>query len=148
MELDSAVFRACKILVDHFEECLARTKAGMSAGFHSRVFSHFLHPEVCFVSSGKSKAVIDGEPSHLEHVVPCVVLFSEVCRLLEANIEKEKIAHYLSKHWKVAYISKAEAKLLDSKDQLNLKKSMPEGWAFETGDTFARLNLAGIELVQ
>jgi len=146
MKLEVAVLRACYILVEHFEEIIERKKAGLSAGFHSRIFSHFLHPEMHFVSAGRSQAVISGDRAHLEHVVPCVVLFNEVCRLLESKLAKEEIARYLSIYWKVAHISKDEAKMLDSKNKLNLKKSMPSGWDFETGDTFARLKLAGIEL--
>jgi len=28
-----------------------------------------------------------------------------------------------------------------------LKKTMPEGWSFEEGDVFARLKVAGIEIL-
>ncbi len=146
MELEEAVLSACKILVEHFSEAQKRKENGVWEGFHSRIFSHFLHPETYFVFAGNSQSVLDGDRPHLEHVVPCVILYKEVCRLLKLKNDKDLIAQYLAKHWKVAFISKDEAKKLDSKNQLNLKKTMPEGWDFETGDTFARLNLAGIKL--
>ena len=47
----------------------------------------------------------------------------------------------LMKHWKVALITKDQAREIDR----HYKSEMPEGWTFETGDTMARLS--GIELL-
>lgn len=143
MDNAESVYRAALLLVEHFKDCMERE----GKGIHSRVFTHFLHPEKDFVAAGQSQSVIDGESIHPEHVVPCAVLISETCRLIKENMPKSKIAELLAKHWKVAYISKNQANYLDSKDGLNLKHRMPDGWKFETGDTFARLKLAKIDLL-
>lgn len=144
MEIAESVFKASLLLVEHFGDCLRRG----GKGIHSRVFSHILHPEKDFVFAGASQAVIDGEKIHPEHVVPCAVLISETCRLINEGMPNDEIAKLLSKHWRVAYISKKQADYLDTKNGLNLKNSMPPDWKFETGDTFARLELAKIQLLQ
>lgn len=143
MDNRESVYRASLLLVKHFKDCLERE----GKGFHSRVFSHFLHPEIHFVYAGQSQEVKNGAPAHPEHVVPCAVLFKEACRLIMQGVPDPEVAGLLSKHWKVAYISKNEASRLDSKNGLNLKDKMPEGWGFEDGDTFERLSRAGIELL-
>lgn len=143
MNNSESVYRASLLLVRHFKDCIERG----GKGFHSRVFSHFLHPEIDFVGAGQSQEVKNGEPAHLEHIVPCVVLFSETCRLIGDGVPDAEIAGLLAKHWKVAYISKKEAFRLDSKKELNLKKDMPPGWTFESGDTYERLKMADITLL-
>ncbi|MDH5205188.1 MAG: hypothetical protein OEW36_05960 [Hylemonella sp.] len=142
MDNTESVYRASLHLVRHFKDCLERD----GKGFHSRVFNYFLHPEGDFVGAGQSQEVINGEPVHPEHVVPCAVLIEESCRLLEKGVSETEIARLLSKHWKIAYISKAQAAHIDSKEGLNLKNSMPDGWHFESGDTYERLKRAGITL--
>jgi len=114
-------------------------------GRHSRVFSYFLHPEMDFVGVGKSQEVIDGKAPHPEHVVPCIVLINESCRLLKEGVPETEVARLLSKHWKIVLISKEEAGRLDSKDGTGLKCRMPENWRFESGDTYERLKQAGIK---
>lgn len=143
MDNNESVYRASLLLVKHFRDCIERN----GKGFHSRVFSHFLHPEIDFIGAGKSQEVIDGEPAHLEHIVPCSVLYKESCRLITGSMPEDKVAQLLAKHWKVAYISKKQASQLDSKSGLDLKHRMPDGWCFESGDTYERLNLAKIELL-
>ena len=143
MEKSESVFRASLLLVKHFKDCLERG----GKGFHSRIFTYFLHPEADFVGVGQSQEVIDGEPAHPEHVVPCAVLIEEACRLIELGNPEEDIARLMSKHWKIAFISKKQAAHLDSKDGLNMKHSMPSGWYFESGDTYDRLKGAGIDLL-
>lgn len=143
MDNNESVYRASLLLVQHFRDCLERDRKGL----HSRVFSHFLHPEFDFVGAGRSQDVINGEPVHPEHVVPCAVLIEETCRLIKQGALDAEIARLLSKHWKIALISKKQANHLDSKDRLNLKHTMPDGWCFENGNTYERLNMAGIELL-
>lgn len=146
MDKNESVYRASLLLVQHFKDCLERD----GKGFHSRVFSHFLHPEVDFVGAGRSQEVIDGEPVHPEHVVPCAVLYEEACRLINGGTPDTEIARLMSKHWKIALISKKQANHLDTKRAnggLGLKNTMPSDWRFESGDTFERLKLAGIELL-
>lgn len=116
------------------------------AGQHTRLFNYILHPEEEFVAVGRSQEVIDGAPPHPEHVVPCSKLVTESFRLIEEGIPKDKIAELLAKHWKIVYVSKSQAKYLDTKEGLNLKYKMPNGWCFEAGDTYARLKLANIEI--
>ena len=142
MDNEKTIYKTSLLLVEHFKDCLERDDRGI----HSRIFSHILHPEQNFVTVGQSQEVIDGAKAHPEHVVPCAVLIGESCRLINENMPKVSIAKLLSKHWKIAYISKDQANFLDTKKGLNLKHSMPEGWCFETGDTYARLNKASIKL--
>lgn len=139
---DEIVYRTCKTVVqlirNHFDED--------RGGIHSRVFSHMLHPERNFVCIGQSEAVRSGEKAHPEHVVPCKVLIQEILRLLsEKRLPDDEIATLLQKHWKIALISKEQAKHIDF--DLAFKSKMPNGWKFETGDTLARLQSAKISLV-
>jgi len=103
-----------------------------------------LHPEKEFVYLGVSTELNNGEKHHHEHVVPCVVLIVECFRLINENHSDEYIAELLKKHWKVAHITKNQALKLDQ--ELRLKNTMPKEWSFETGDTLARLKVAGIVL--
>lgn len=139
---EESVYKASLLLVEHFQYCIARD----GKGIHSRIFSYILHPEVDFVAVGQSKEVIDGAEAHPEHIVPCATLISESFRLIKENVPKEKIAKLLAKHWKIVYISKDQASYLDTKKGLNMKFKMPNDWCFETGDTFARLKLADIQI--
>jgi hypothetical protein len=143
MDKKESVFRASLLLVKHFKDCLDRGGKGL----HSRVFTYFLHPETEFVGVGQSQEVIDGEPVHPEHLVPCSALIDETCRLIKQEKPEDEIANLLSKHWKIAFISKRQASYIDSKEGLNLKNTMPSGWDFENGDTYERLHRAGITLL-
>jgi len=143
MNNEESVYRTSLLLVEHFNNCIQRS----GKGIHTRIFSHILHPEQEFVAIGCSKEVIDGAKAYPEHVVPCATLINESFRLIEDGMAKEDIAKLLAKHWKIVYISKVQATYLDTKKGLNLKYKMPEGWTFETGDTFARMKLAKIEVL-
>ncbi|WP_114416167.1 hypothetical protein [Marinospirillum perlucidum] len=142
MDKEESVYRASILLVKHFQDCLEREGLGL----HSRIFNFILHPEFYFVGVGESQEVIDGEPAHPEHIVPCAVLIEESCKLIKQGVSTEKIAGLLSKHWKIGMISKRQASYIDSKCGLGLKNKMPEDWSFETGNTYERLKLANIEL--
>ena len=134
-------YRACKALVGLFRD---QVEANLDC-VHSRIFNFILHPESKYVHCGTSAAAKTGEAPHPEHVVPCAVLINESFRLIrEGRVSDEEIASLLQKHWKIATISKAEAKKLDS--ELSLKSTMPENWRFEDGDAFARLKMARIEI--
>lgn len=135
------VQKTCCLLISHFRNLVEHG----GFGFHTRLFSHMLHPEHRFVFAGESQAVTEGTSRHPEHVVPCAKLITECQRLIrEGSLSDEEIASLLSKHWKVATITKEEQRLLDY--ELGLKSDMPSGWRFEDGDTFARFSLAGIVL--
>ena len=141
IETEEIHYRACKALVALFRD---QVEAKLNC-VHSRIFNYVLHPESKYVNCGMSPEAKAGEPPHPEHVVPCSVLINECFRLIEENNHSdEEIAKLLQKHWKIATISKSEAKILDSK--LRLKSKMPEGWRFEDGDTLARLKEAGITI--
>lgn len=145
MNKDDSVYKTALLLVEHFDYCIQRD----GKGIHSRVFSHILHPEEYFVAVGSSREVTEGAAPHPEHIVPCSTLISESFRLLKERIPKSEIAALLAKHWKIVYISKEQARILDTKKGggLNLQYKMPPGWNFETGDSYARLNLAKIEVL-
>lgn len=142
MDKNEIVYETCILIVRHFRNLI--THDGF--GFHSRIFSHMLHPEKEFVFIGTSGEVTHETPIHPEHVVPCAVLISECRRLILENFSDSEIASLLQKHWKIAHITKQQAIKLDSAP-LNLKSKMPPGWNFETGDTVVRLRAAGIELI-
>lgn len=137
------VYETCLLLVAHFRNLLFN---GKNFGFHTRLFSHMLHPEREFVFAGKSTKVDSDTPTHPEHVVPCAVLVTECQRLIkEGQYSDPEIARLLQKHWRVAAITRDEQKRLDS--DLKLKSKMPDGWTFDNGDTFARFTVAQIELI-
>ncbi len=105
-----------------------------------------LHWEYDFVGIGTSKEAADKGEFHPEHVVPCAVMITEVKRLIsEGILSDDEIAKLLKKHWKIARITKDQAKYIDYK--LGLKSSMPDGWSFEGGDTLARLKEANISII-
>lgn len=136
------VYKTCLLLVRHFKNLTELD----SYGFNSRIFEHMLHPERHFVFAGTSASVTPDAKTHPEHIVPCAVMIHECKRLIkEGLLPEEEIAALLQKHWKVAIITKEEQKCLDF--EKGLKSTMPDGWRFEDGDTFARLNNAGIRLV-
>ena len=139
------VYATCLLLVAHFRNLIQFSSNNL--GFHTRVFSHMLHPEKDFVYAGKSKKVTSETPTHPEHVVPCATLVTECQRLIKAGTHSdEAIAALLQKHWKLATITKGEQETLDAKSKLGYKSSMPPDWTLETGDTFERFKRAGIDL--
>jgi hypothetical protein len=143
MDKKESVYKTSLLLVKHFSYCAQRN----GKGIHSRIFSYILHPEAEFVAIGRSQEVINGADPYPEHVVPCATLISESIRLINEGMPESEIAELLAKHWKIVFISKEQAKYLDSKDGKNLKDKMPPGWKFETGNTFERLKLANIEVL-
>lgn len=134
------VLKTCTLLVAHFRHLLEHG----GSGFHTRLFSHMLHPEVQFVFAGTSIAVQPGVPTHPEHVVPCAVLISECRRMIQEGAPDAQIAALLARHWKLATITKEEQRHLDY--HWGYKSKMPPGWRFEDGDTFARFRAANIVL--
>ncbi|MGJ0483974.1 MAG: hypothetical protein ACR65R_05490 [Methylomicrobium sp.] len=138
---EEIVYRTCKTVVRHIRNHVEEDRGGI----HTRLFSHILHPENDFVCLGKSSATNSSEDTHPEHVVPCVVLVEETRRLIrEGQLTDDDIAKLLQKHWKIALITKNEARTIDY--ELGYKSTMPEGWCFETGDTLARLRAANINI--
>ena len=136
------IYKTCKVLVQHFRNLLEAELGG----FNSRIFQYMLHLEYDFVGIGASKEAINNDEFHPEHVVPCAVMIAEVNRLIsEDNLSDDEIAKLLKRHWKIARITKDQAKHIDFK--LGYKSSMPDGWNFEEGDTLARLKEANISII-
>ena len=132
--------KSCKLIVqlvrNHVEE--------RRGGLHTRIFSHILNPEADYVCAGVSREAAEVPRSkwYLEHVVPCRTLVVELRRLVIQNsMSDDRIAALLRKHWKVAWITKDQAREIDK----HYKSDMPRGWNFESGDTLVRLS--GIELL-
>jgi hypothetical protein len=145
MNLEQEVYKTALLLVEHFSHFEQRRKIDLDyTGRHTRLFQNILHPEWYFVGYGKTKETLTDNEMYPEHVVPCTVLMDECERLIADGMAYEEIAKLLVKHWKIVYITYAQAKSLDTRSGINLKSKMPEGWRFETGDTFARLKLANI----
>jgi hypothetical protein len=139
---EEIVFRACKALVGLFRDQIESGRRCV----HSRIFNYVLHPEEEYVQCGRSRALKAGDKPHPEHVVPCKVLQDECFRLIEhGTLTDSEIATLLQRHWKIAKITKEEARRLDS--EMKLKSSMPGNWRFEDGDTFARFEVANISIV-
>lgn len=131
----------CRLVIAH----VRNVDRHGGAGLHTRLFSHLLHPEERFVFAGRSSRLSEGQASRLEHVVPCAVLLSETRRLIGQGMSDAIVASLLARHWRVARITTDEQRMLD--DALGLKSTMPTGWCFETGETLARFNAAGITLL-
>ena len=88
------VLKTCILLVSHFRN-LHENKG---LGFHTRLFSHILHPEREFVFAGRSVNVNQDTDTHPEHIVPCAVLISECRRMISQGATDEQIAPLLAKH--------------------------------------------------
>ncbi len=81
-----------------------------------------------------------------EHVVPRVVLCRICHQMLSEDSSEDslqRIAEVIKRHLKIVQITEEEQVRLDQ--HCHLKDSMPPDWHYETGDTFARLDVAGIE---
>lgn len=139
---DDFVYRTCQTVVRHIRNHVEEGRGGI----HTRLFSHILHPERDFVYLGQSAEAAAGIDTHCEHVVPCAVLIAETRRLIqEDQLDDDEIAKLLQKHWKIALVTKKQARHIDF--ELGYKSKMPTGWNFETGDTLARLDKANIALL-
>ena len=143
---EDTVLKTCILIVQHFKQRL-------EAHTHTRIFSHILHPEIEYIYEGQSEKVKQ-EAVRIEHVVPCKVLTIETKKLIrEAKYSDLEIAEFLRKNWRVAKITKEEARLLDNSPKnksypgLGLRSSMPDGWCFLKDDPLARLKKANITLI-
>jgi hypothetical protein len=144
MNQEELVYQTCILLIKHFKNLIDAEHIG----FNSRIFQHMLHWEYDFVGIGHSAEVnLEAEiHPHPEHVVPCAFLIEESRRLIiEGRLSDEEIARLLQKHWKIARITREQARYIDF--ELGYKSTMPPGWSFENGDTLARLNLANIAII-
>lgn len=104
----------------------------------------FLEPIIpsSFVLVGQSKG---GNATYNEHVVPRIILREQCHDMLRLDSSEESlsnIALFIRRFLKIVKITKDEQVRLDV--DLGLKQKMPDGWTFDTGDVFARLDVAGI----
>lgn len=95
-----------------------------------------------FVTVGESVA----GKEHREHVIPRNVICYQCHKMFEEDSSIEAVAKFIRKHLQIVYISKEEQQKLDRGNQLNLRQRMPDGWSFDNGDLYARLNAAGIKV--
>lgn len=105
----------------------------------SRVFIEPIVPNA-FVLVGRSP-----NGAYKEHVVPRVLICEECHRMFERDSSDEalhSVARFIGKFLKVVLITQEEQRRLDY--ELGLKQRMPDGWTFETGSVFARLEAACI----
>lgn len=116
MNKQETIYQTSLILAQHFSDCIERKKADMPSGIHSRILSHILHPELDFVAVGRSQEVVDGAIPYPEHIVPCATIIWESIRLLEEGKSQEEVAKLIAKHWKIVFISKKQAKFIDTKE--------------------------------
>lgn len=140
---DEIVFRTCQLVVRHIRNHVEENREGI----HTRLFSHFLHPETEFVLLGHSPEALASprDQWHLEHIVPCTALIVNTRRLIEeGRLPDDEISRLLQRHWKLAYITKKQANHLDH--ELKLKWDMPAGWDYEAGDTLHRLKIGHITI--
>ena len=146
-EKNKLIFQTCLLLVRHITNLVEHEKStGVRIGYHSRIFDSLLHPQEYFISLGKSEKLLDGVQGRIEHVVPCAYIVEKLEELIkEQKYTQEELAHALQKNWKVAHITKEEAKFMDF--NLKLKSTMPKDWDFMTGRPEIRLEAAGIRLV-
>lgn len=115
-------------------------------GGHSRLFDTLIHERLIFI--GESKESRKTKEKYPEHVVPCAYLRNLAFDMyIEDKAKIEEVELMLMRLLSIAHISNAEQSKLDSKDQLNLKSTMPEGWEYPEGSRNARLEKANIELV-
>ena len=80
-----------------------------------------------------------------EQLVPCAFLRDLAFKMYWDGKSEKHVAEMLRRLLCIAYITPAEAHLLDI--ELGLKTTMPDGWSLETGSVMARLEEAGIQLV-
>lgn len=77
--------------------------------------------------------------------MPCTFLRDLAFKMYWDGKSEKHIAEMLRRLLCIAYITPAEAHLLDN--ELGLKTTIPDGWNFESGSVKARLEEAGIQLV-
>lgn len=110
-------------------------------GAHSRCFEYYVPAEHVPMGYGKNGG------THPEHVVPCAALRDRCLARFAKGASVEEVAKEIRPFLIIVMINDAEWAYLDrspASGGLGLKYTMPVDWAFETGDAFARLHVAGI----
>lgn len=98
----------------------------------SRCLDYFVHGSLLPQGRG-----LEGKPTYREHVVPCVLLCIEATTMLQHTLSVEEVAEWIQPYLRVVWIDPQFACKLDG--ELKLKTTMPQGWAFGRGCTYARL---------
>jgi hypothetical protein len=126
-----AFLRVARILYEQWEEF---------GGGDTRLFEWLIDDSL--TPGGTSKKGSDWR----EHVVPRAVIRDVCLDIFRSGGSIEQAAAVIGRCLKVTRIAKEEAELLDFK--LGLRSSMPPGWDYRTGNPFARVAAAGIELIE
>lgn len=106
-------------------------------GPHSRCLEYFV-PDA-LLPQGRG---LEGNPTHREHVVPCVLLCEEATQMLKHAIAVDEVAKWIEPYLRIVCIDPQFAAKMDV--ALRLKTTMPQGWAFGRGCIYARLHEADI----
>ena len=125
-----AIKRVAEVIYGQWEE---------ESGTHSRIFEVLVSDYL--VADGES---VKGN-NYREHAVPCVLIRDQARDMYENGFSVKEVCRMIEKHLRIVYISKEEAKYLDT--IMGLKEKMPEDWEFGKSDPLARITEAGIELV-
>ncbi len=83
----------------------------------------------------------DENRTYREHVVPCICIHTEIMHrvVYDSTCTPDKIAKFIRKNLKIAYITDEDQKKIDS--TLGWKVNMPNGWKWGD-DILARLKLS------
>ena len=95
-----------------------------------------------FVIVGESAAGRENR----EHVIPRNIICYRCHEMFSAGSSTEAVAAFIRRYLQIVHISKEEQQRLDSGKELNLRQRMPDGWSFESGNLYARLEAAKIEV--
>jgi hypothetical protein len=135
-ELRQRAFERAAWVLKHFWEEQQDKNQG-KADVHSRLFDTLVYDLPV-----KGRSINGG--GHTEHLVPCALLRDHAFKMFWEGKSELDVALMLRRLLCIAYITPAEARLIDH--ELGLKTTMPDGWDFETGSVMARLEAAGIQL--
>ena len=83
---------------------------------------------------------------HREHVIPRNVICDRCYEMFAAGLSIETVATFIRKYLRIVRVSNEEQQRLDRQNELNLKQRMPDGWSFDSGNMYARLDAAGIRV--
>ena len=149
------VEQRAKILISRFES--GDTDAGIrftlgglyKEGLFYRYVSENAYQRIHLISPERILAdrVVEfrfGKGFKVEHVIPIDFVRKELSKRRDRLIEKY-VKNLIERRLCCAIITDEEDKALD---RCHLKSRMPEGWDFETGNVFARYEVAGISLHQ
>lgn len=129
--------RAAVALYSFWEEQRYDPRYQTEAGIHSRIFESMI-PSVYIELNSKA-----GDRTYGEHVVPCAYIRNLSFKIYHENGSIDDVAKMISRLLRIAYITVDQHKKVDSMH----KYTMPEHWNWRGDSILARLEFAGIEVV-